>query len=437
MDGRLELDDDGLPLDSRAGDVVDDGAARPASRAGRVLDAALTGSTAGSTLARRAVGAGVVVVLAVALMVSTRSPVALPTAADVHGVSARAVPQSDASAPPRILASYAVSTPSGSAAVRIVGIGGDAVADAVEGRSGEGTQTWLVEPACDRVLATMEGPAYELVLSPVGDPTTTTTIAAFDGADALTAAAVRVCWGSVASRSLRVVSVTARPGRGPWAALDVVLRNSGSLPLSVTAVDVANVDTLSMADSQVVAPRNSTGVRVRLPIATCTGTTTPAPAALTWSVGPPGEAPSAFARTTLTERQRTTIAAAARARCGAPPALTVTVLTSTAARDLAGTDPRGLSVSLRVRVDTDATGTVVLGDDASALTSDARPVFTGTTVRPGRASADAVVVWHTRCGATTDDSTLPVATTVDGLDYAWSVPLTGAALPALRAAACR
>jgi hypothetical protein len=177
-------------------------------------------------------------------------------------------------------------------------------------------------------------------------------------------------------------------------------------------------------------------VHVRLPIATCIATTT-SPAALTWSVGPPEDAPRAFALTTLTERQRTTISAAERARCGTPPALTVTVLASTAARDLAAIDPRGLSVSLRVRVTTDATGSVVLGDDTSRLTSDARPVFTGATVRPGPTPTDADLVWHTRCGATTDDSTLPAATRVDGLDYAWSVRLTGTSLPALRAAACR
>jgi hypothetical protein len=119
-----------------------------------------------------------------------------------------------------------------------------------------------------------------------------------------------------------------------------------------------------------------------------------------------------------------------------PPALTVRVLASTAARD-AAIDPRGLSVSLRVRVTSDTTQSVVLGDDTRALTSDARPVFTGATVRTGPSPADAVLVWHTRCGATADASTLPAATTVDGLDYSWPVPLTGASLPALRAAACR
>jgi hypothetical protein len=117
--------------------------------------------------------------------------------------------------------------------------------------------------------------------------------------------------------------------------------------------------------------------------------------------------------------------------------MTVTVLSSTAARDDAAIDPRGLSVSLRVRITTDAVGSIVLGDDTSGLTSDARPVFTGTTVRAGPAPAEAVLVWHTRCGATTDDSSVPVATTADGLDYSWSVPLTGTSLPTLRSAACR
>jgi len=101
------------------------------------------------------------------------------------------------------------------------------------------------------------------------------------------------------------------------------------------------------------------------------------------------------------------------------------------------TDARGLSVSLRVRVTTDATGTLVLGDDATRLTSDARPEFTSATVRSGPRAVDADLVWHTRCGATGDEGRLRAATKVGGLDYAWSVPLAGVSLPALRAAACR
>ena len=64
-------------------------------------------------------------------------------------------------------------------------------------------------------------------------------------------------------------------------------------------------------------------------------------------------------------------------------------------------------------------------------------MFTGTTVRPDQGSVDAVIVWHTRCGATTDDLTVPAAASIDGLDYTWSVPFVGVSLPALRAAACR
>jgi hypothetical protein len=434
-DARLELGEDGLPVDSGSVDLVAGDLPLRTSRTGGVLNAAQTVRDA-PTAVRRIVAAGIVVALIAAVAISTRSTVPLPSAADVLGVSARVVPQSDTSAAPRILASYAVSARRGSAAVRIVGLTGDGVAGAVETASPAGTQSFLVEPACDRILG-LAGSAYALVLSPVGDPASTTNVADFDGSDALDTASVRACWVSVASRSLRAVSVSARPGPGPWTALDVVLRNSGNLPLSVTAIDVANVDTLSMADSQVVAPRTSTGLRVRMPIATCSAYATPTPVALTWSVGPPGDAPNAFARTTLTERQRTIIATAARARCGAPPATTVTVLRSTAARDDASIDPRGLSVSLRVRITTDAVGSIVLGDDTSGLTSDARPVFTGTTVHPGPAPAEAVLVWHTRCGATTDDSSVPVATTADGLDYSWSVPLTGTSLPTLRSAACR
>jgi hypothetical protein len=440
-DGRLELDDDGLPLDARAADLVRDEPTGRPSRIGRALDAALTGPTPVSTAVRRVAAVAGVVALTATLVISTRTPVPALDASDVHGVSARVVPRTDASAPPRILASYTVSSAPGSGAVRIVGISGDAFTSAVETRSGEGTQSFLVEPDCDRLLATADGPAetsaYAVVLSPVGDRASTTSIAAFDGASALTAASERACWGTVATRSLRVASLTARPGRGPWTALDVVVRNSGTLPIAVTAVDVANVDTLSMADSRTIEPRTSASIRVRLPIATCAGAATRSPGALTWSVGAPGDSPSAFAATSLTDRQRAAVAAAARARCGAPPALTVSVRGSSAARDSAALDPRGLSVSLQVRVTTDAEGPVALGDDTSGLTADARPVFTGTTVRPGPLPSDAVVVWHTRCGSTTDDSSLPASTTVDGLAYSWSVPLAGASLPDLREAACR
>ena len=387
-DGRLELGDGGFPVDSAAGAPVPDDEPEWTSPAGRLLDAALTGGHGSSALVRGILGAALAVALVAALVISTRGTVAPPNASDVRGVSARVVTQTDLSAPPRIIASYAVSAPRGTASVRILGLSGAAIARAVEApsvaetESGAEVHSFIVEPACDRVLGRAPGSAYELVLSPVGDGAPATSVASFDGADTLTAASVRACWASVASASLRVVSVAALPARGPWIALDVVLRNSGNLPMSVTAIDVANVDTLSMADSRVVAPRTSTSVHVRLPIATCTGASTASPVGLTWSVGPQGDAPSAFASTTLTQRQRATIATAARARCGTPPVLSVTVLRSTTARDDAATDARGLSVSLRVRVTTDATGTLVLGDDATRLTSDARPEFTSATVRP-------------------------------------------------------
>ena len=82
-DGRLELDDDGLPLDSRAAHLaLDDEPVRP-SRAGRVLDAALTGPTRGSTIARRALAVALVTSLALALVIATRPRLPTPVAADV------------------------------------------------------------------------------------------------------------------------------------------------------------------------------------------------------------------------------------------------------------------------------------------------------------------------------------------------------------------
>jgi hypothetical protein len=207
--------------------------------------------------------------------------------------------------------------------------------------------------------------------------------------------------------------------------------------VSVTAVDVANVDTLSMADSRVVEPGATTTLRVRLPIARCAGPDTTAPSSLTWSVGPPDDVPTAFALTPLSHVQRSRIANAARTRCGAPPDLSVRVLRTTVARDAPSTDARGVSVSLRLRVTTSAAGPVVLGDDASVLTSDARPVFTAATLPPGTSSRETDVVWHTRCGSTSIDDQLPATSAANGLTYAWAVPLTGVSLPSLRAAACR
>jgi hypothetical protein len=436
---RLELDDDGRALDAPDADRVVESAQESPSRAGRVLDAVLSGGSGSSTTARLLAGAGLAGVLAVALVISTRTSAPAPSSADVLGVSAHEESRAQASAVPRILATYAVRGRPGSAQTWIVGVRGDIVAQAVETRSRGGTQSFLVDPRCDRLLAPEGDPSYQLLLATgLGPGAPTTTVTGFEGADALTSAAVRACWGSTASRGLRPVSVAARPGAGPWTALDVVLRNGTAVAMSITAVDVANVDTLSMADSRVVEPGAEATVRVRLPIARCTsGMPSPSRTVLTWSVGPPDDAPTAFAATTLTPAQSAIIAAAARARCATAPTVSVELLAASSARDARSGDERGLSVALRLRVTTDAQTVVLLGADPRGLTSDARPVFTGTTVAPGARPRAAELVWHTRCDPSRVDVTLPVSTTVDGLTYAWSVPLTGASLEAVRTAACR
>jgi hypothetical protein len=438
-DRRLELDDAGLPVDSVANDVVDVAPDR-SSRAGALVDAALTGGLPASRGGRRVLAGGLVLVLVAALAISTRTGDPAPTAADVRGVSARVVPSSDASAPPRILASYAVNPRAGSAAVRIVGVHGADFVAADETRSSGATQSFLVDPDCDRLLEPGADPAYELLLAPgpAGSRPDATGVMGFAGADVLTDAAVRGCWASAATRGLRVESVTARPGHGPWTALDVVIGNGAAVAMSVTAVDVANVDTLAMADSRPIEPGDAATVQVRLPIARCSdGTGGATPSALTWSVGPLGDAPSAFATTSLTPVQTATITAAAHARCGPPPAVSVRVLGAVGARDPRPVDEFGVSVTLRVRVTSRAPGTALLGDDPSRLTSDARPVFSGVTVRAGSSPRDVDIVWHTRCGSSADASELPVSTSIDGLTYVWTVPLVGASLMNLREAACR
>ncbi len=438
-DGRLELDDGGLPLDSPSGHRVDI-PPESWSRLGRLVDACLTGGSVTSRSTRRVVIAGLIIVLVTALVISTRTSGSVPTAADVHGVSARVVPRGEPSASPRILASYAVSSRPGSAAVRIVGVRGAGIVAADETRSSVGTQSFLVEPDCDRVLGPGAGARYELLLASgdTGGLSNATGVAGFAGADALTDAAVQACWASAATHGLRAVSVTAQPGSGPWTALDVVLGNGAGVAMSVTAVDVANVDTLAMADSRRIEPGATATVHVRLPIARCSGGTGgTTPPVLTWSVGPRGDAPSAFATTSLTPAQTATIAAAARARCGPPPVVSVRVLAAASVHDPRPADERGVSVTLRVRVTSSAPGALLIGDDTSVLTSDARPVFSGSTLRPGSTPRDLEIVWHTRCGSSVDASELPVSTSVDALTYAWAVPITGASLPALRAAACR
>jgi hypothetical protein len=437
-DGRLELDSAGLPHDSPVSGRIVDSAQDAPSWVGRVVDAALTGGPAVAPSARL-VAVGALTVLVSVLVIVAHAADPAPTQADVRGVSARVVPGTDAAATPRVLASYAVLARPGSASVRIVGVRGAGVAAAVETSAVSGTQSFLVDPDCDRLLTSGDGSSYELILATASDArsSSTTPVSGFDGSDALTAAAVQACWGSTASRGLRIESVVARPGAGPWTALAVDLRNSAHVAISVTAVDVANVDTLSMADSRVVEPGALATVRVRLPIARCAGSRTGAPTSLVWSVGPPGDGPSSFATTRLDAGQRATVAVAARARCGPPPTTSVTLLAAANARDPRSIDERGVSITLRLRVSTDAPEAVLLGDDARALTSDARPAFTAATVQPGALSRDTEVVWHTRCDASATDSALTASTSIQGLRYSWSVPITGASLPDLRASACR
>ena len=435
---RLELDGDGQALDAPALDSVIESPQESPSRTGRVLDAVLTGGSGSSTTARLLVGAGLAVVLASVLLISTRTSVPAPSAADVLGVSAREVSVDEGSVVPRILATYAVRTRPGSVQTRIVGVRGDGIVLAVETRSSGGTQSFLVDPRCERLLAPDGDSSYQLLLSTRQGPgTPTTTVTDFAGADALTSAAVRACWGSTASRGLRPVSVSARPGAGPWTALDVLLRNDTAFAMSITAVDVANVDTLSMADSHFVEPGAAVTVHDRVPITRCTsGVASPARSALTWSVGPPDGAPTAFATTTLTRAQSAIVAAAARARCATTPTVSVELLAARSVRDAPAGDERGLSVALRLRVTTDAQTVILLGADPRGLTSDARPVFTGTTVAPGARARAAELVWHTRCGLSPADATLPVSTSVDGLTYDWSVHISGASLEAVRRVAC-
>lgn len=440
-DGRLELDDGGLPIEGRTRDLVAAGPGGP-SRAGRIVDAVLAGGAELPRWTRALIGAGLMAALVSALVISQRaSPPPPASAAQVRGTSAQVLPRTSSSTAPQIVASYAIRPRPGEARSRIVGVTGAGITSAAETRSADvsDTQAFLITPDCERLLAPGEPPPYELLLASSDDSShsSPTPVAAFQGADALTLASVRACWGSAASSGLSPISVTAQPGTGPWTSLDVVLRNKTDVAMSVTALDVANVDTLSMADARSLAPEETGTLRVRLPITRCSdGAAISAPGGLSWSVGSPGAAPMAFATTPITPAQTAAIAAAARHRCGAPPHLTVEVVSARAARDPRAIDERGVSTTLALKLATNAPRTVVLGDDASRLTADARPVFSGAVVRIGRTPKVVEVVWHTRCGSTAADDTLPVTTSVGSLTYSWSVLLRGTSLVALRDAAC-
>ena len=243
----------------------------------------------------------------------------------------------------------------------------------------------------------------------------------------------RACWAATAGAGLVVDRLTARPGDGRVDAV-VHLRNRTGRDVAVTAVDIADVDTLPDADSRVLAPGAQERLAVRLPVDRCTSPVADdtVPASLVWAVGPGGADPVAFAAVRLDARQQETLRAAVGRLCGTPPAVDVDLVAATVLDDPLVVDPRGRSVLLRLRVGPGQRRLLELGDHTGGLTADARPAFTGATARVGGAPAVAELVWHTRCGGRpwppSGAVVLPVRTTVRGITYAWSVPLDGRVL---------
>ncbi|WP_088282122.1 hypothetical protein [Kineosporia sp. A_224] len=252
----------------------------------------------------------------------------------------------------------------------------------------------------------------------------------------------QACWSAAAGAGLTVDRVTADPGDGRRVDAVVVLRNGTGRDVTVTAADVADVDTLPAAGTRVLAAGAQAGLTVRLPVARCTSPVPDdaAPASLAWAVGPAGGAPVAFADVRLDARQQATLRSAVGRLCGEPPAVAVDLVSARVLDDPLVVDPRGRSVLLRLRVAPGERRLVELGDHTGGLTADARPAFTGATAQVGRAPVVAELVWHTRCGGRpwppSGAVVLPVRTTVGGRTYAWSVPLDGQVLGAALRPSC-
>lgn len=410
------------------------------------------GGPAGTTTRPRARAAllalAAVAVVAVGLVALPRAE---PVVVDVRRLSAAVlpgdVPSVVAGAGPSatLTVSVEVSTrPAGTAAV-VTGLVGPGV-------TGSRVLTAGTEPVARAVQVSLDCRPY-VAGAPPGDVSlvlrTTNTSGdrgtvrrVVDGsARSMGSVARGACWSAVAGAGLAVDRVTARPADGRVDAV-VVLHNGTGRDVSVTAADIADVDTLPDAGTRVLAAGAQAGLTVRVPVARCTSPVPDdaVPASLVWAVGPAGRAPEAFADLRLDAGQQEVLRSAVGRLCGPPPAVGVELVSARVLDDPLVVDPRGRSVLLRLRVGPGKHRTVELGDHTGGLTADARPAFTGATAQVGRAPVDTELVWHTRCGGRpwppSGAVVLPVRTTLGGLTYAWSVPLDGEMLGAALRPSC-
>lgn len=245
----------------------------------------------------------------------------------------------------------------------------------------------------------------------------------------------RLC-GRPSPPGLAVLEVVVDAGEPRWLVARTTLANRTPMALAVTAVDVADVNAVAMADRAVLPAGGRGTLAVRVPVRTCTYDRAPdAPQRWGWSVGPAGADPAALVTTPLPQPVRDALATAVRERCGPAPDVRADVVGARVVPDFGPRDTRARSVRLTLRVASPTAATVLLGDPPAGLTADARPRFTAASVPPGRTTT-VEVVWRTRCGAEPVTS-LPATARIDGVDHTWSVTVDGAAAARSLARSCR
>ena len=329
--------------------------------------------------------------------------------------------------------------------LHIGGVRGPGVADvtpgpvAVEpsaGRSvGQRVQQVSIRPDCAHVAVLNGGGAYRVLLQDqagvrVEAPTG-------DGPVDLPAALRAACWRDV-GRHLRVVSLSAQPDSATGGVLEqVLLVNDGAVPVRVEAVDVSDVNTLPAADAVDLRVGDQRTLTFRTPVRACpaAGSALATLSEVPVSVGPAAAPPAGTATLHLGRPQLALLVAAVTQACGHPPGLSVRFRSATVRVRTPGEATADRTLDLVLDLVSSGVERVDVGDDPTALTADARVLFSAA----GRTGSSVVrTQWHLRCTpAGLTPPLLPVRTTsTEGRTYDISRALRDAELAQVVARSC-
>ncbi len=454
-DGRLELDDDGRVLDDGPPHPAPDVLADPLRPKG---SGPLASYLAGSWVARRrpavtriVAGGTALVALAVTVSVARGEPTAPDLDARVTGIAL--VTEADGPGADGVLVgTYRVTPADPRTTVTVDGVVGPGIrASGSRGRAGGDGDDRAVAalPDCADPRS-LDGPASGYALDTTrtgpGGRAVRERIPVPGGIVDWGSAVRRACWAA-AGRDLVPVSLATRVAAdGRRVTLDVGLRNGMGRDVEVHAVDVADVATLDAADAGVVATGATRTLRVRVPVTDCAradgapgsmAARSGVPASLPWAVGPVGDAPVAVVAVPLTPAQVAAAARAVRAACGSGPSLVVRVLDARPApRDQVASDLSGAALVVRLDLGSDATR-LVLGEDTTGLTADARVAFPQQQVSLRDRRASVALTWNAPCPPTgSPPPALPVLLVAEGRRYTRAVSLSGDRLARAYARAC-